>query len=258
MRVLDIDLDFFVHDPAYFKSSRSERLNAEEHRPWPLEEAIAFIAHRCGVTARTPGCVVEHHAELFPQWRSAIEAGFLEPPLSITHVDAHADLGLGDPGYVYLLTELLFQPIEKRHDPATGVGGLDDGNWLCFAIACGWVSDLTYVYTADVERPIDLMPCIMKGFDADSGAIQLAGIPPEELAALFSSREPAVAFLEPEVPFAWVHCSDYQAAHAFDVICLTRSPGFTPPEADALFEEIRERFIDEAFFNDASAGGAPA
>jgi len=32
----------------------------------------------------------------------------------------------------------------------------------------------------------------------------------------------------------------------FDVVCLARSPAYTPAESDALFDEIRDLFIDEA------------
>lgn len=37
---------------------------------------------------------------------------------------------------------------------------------------------------------------------------------------------------------------DYEADKPFDVISLSRSPAFTPPESDPLFDEIRRRFID--------------
>ncbi len=99
----------------------------------------------CRITAKLPGFVVEHHAELFACWREAIARGAMQPPFSVSHVDGHADLGLGDSGYMYLMTELLFLRPEERQFPMTGPGGLDDGNWLAFAIACRWVGDLVYV-----------------------------------------------------------------------------------------------------------------
>ena len=42
---------------------------------------------------------------------------------------------------------------------------------------------------------------------------------------------------------------DYRAAEPFDIVCLTRSPQYTPVEADAIFDAIRERFIDEAMLS---------
>jgi hypothetical protein len=50
-----------------------------------------------------------------------------------------------------------------------------------------------------------------------------------------------------------------EAPEGFDVICLARSPDFTPAELDPLFDEIRERFIDEeGFASQAQRRGWPA
>ena len=39
--------------------------------------------------------------------------------------------------------------------------------------------------------------------------------------------------------------SEYEATEPFDLICLARSPSYTPEAADAVYDEIRSRFIDE-------------
>lgn len=110
--------------------------------------------------------------------------GEMVPPFSVTHLDAHADLGLGDAGCTYLMNELAFEPVEKRYDildrrrPARRDGihllgnkELNDGNWLAFALACGWLSELTYVFNSENEgegRPGDLLNFLMKDFDFNS------------------------------------------------------------------------------------------
>lgn len=81
-----------------------------------------FLEHQCGLAAKLPGFAVEHHGELFDRWRDAIQIGVLRPPLAVTHVDAHADLGLGDAGYIYLLTTLVHLPLEERLYPQKGEG----------------------------------------------------------------------------------------------------------------------------------------
>jgi hypothetical protein len=259
MRVLDIDLDFFVGGSAHWRPSDSERLSADDFPPWPREKALSFLEHSCKLTTKVPGFVVEHHGELFPRWRKAIAAGTLQPPFSVTHVDGHADLGLGDSGYVYLMTELLFLPLEKRQFPKTGPGGLDDGNWLAFAIACRWVGDLVYVLNTS-GPPDDLFPYYMEGYvtgsDREIGfagrakSIQLAAMDEEELKRVDAvADEPLrVQHLEPNVRFSWVPSTDFKTTAPYDLVCLARSPGFTPAESDELFDEIRERFIDEAPF----------
>ncbi len=59
--------------------------------------------------------MIEHHNELFYRWGEAIDAGRMAAPFEVVHVDAHADLGLGDSSYAYLMGELAFQPIEERY-----------------------------------------------------------------------------------------------------------------------------------------------
>jgi hypothetical protein len=115
VRVLDLDLDFFLSGTAHYVDSAGERPSAEEYPPWPLDLAIAFLTQRCQLDARRPGFVVEHHNELFYRWGEAIEAGQMTKQLEVVHVDAHADLGLGDASYAYLMGELAFEPIEDRY-----------------------------------------------------------------------------------------------------------------------------------------------
>lgn len=247
MRVLDLDLDFFVDGAAHWKESDSERLSAEDYPPWNREEALQFLTEQCGLSAALPGFVVEHHGELFALWRDAIAAGRLAPPLEVTHVDAHADLGLGDSGYMHLMTQLLFEPVESRLFPRVGVGGLADGNWLIYAIACRWLSRLTYVLNTKEGPPGDIMAYVMEGFASQAANIQLAAMNRRGIEKLWSLSHPPPEpqLLEPKVPFSWVPWPEFRATEPFDVVCLARSPGFTPPESDALFDEIRERFIDE-------------
>lgn len=249
VRILDLDLDFFVRRTAHFKASDSERLGAEEYPPWRHEEAIEFLEERCKLSAKLPGFVVEHHGELFGRWRDAIESGKLQPTFEVTHVDAHADLGMGDNGYMYLMTELLFAPAKERRFPRTDVGGLGDGNWLTFAIACRWVSELIYVLNT-AGPPSDLILSVMEGFDKEAAHVQLAAMQKAEVDKIWEATgtAPLVERLEPKVRFRWVPYTAFEASAPYDVICLSRSPGFTPVESDALFEEIRERFVDETAF----------
>ena len=247
--VLDLDLDFFVHDVAHWRDSTDERLNADAFRPWAVNDALYFLQGRCALDRRLPGIVVDHHADVFRSWRDAIEARALVPPFDVTHVDAHADLGLGDTGYIYLLTEFLFASPDARPRLAGLDDELTDGNWLSFAVACGWVSRLTYVYNTDGERPADLMVPVLKGWNRDATSIQLAALNKSELDRAFLSADPPDAvFVEDAVPFAYVPWKSFEARGPFDLICLTRSPGFTPLEADEIFDVIRERFVDESAF----------
>lgn len=219
------------------------RPDPSEHPVWPTDEALTFLAERCLLTRPLPGFVTENHAELFPRWRSAIDEGLLVPPFHVTHVDAHADLGLGDAGYVYLLTDLLFQDVEDRQNPIVGSSGLNDGNHLAFAIACRWIGDLVYVYGEGGGS--DELSLVMEGFDQRATNVQLPAMAEAELDKLVHQRgDPVVSRLEPPVPYRSTRREDYRADAPFDFVCLTRSSPYTPVTADPLYDEIRARFVE--------------
>jgi hypothetical protein len=241
-RVLDIDLDFFVEDPVFWPPS-DERCDPDEHPVWVESEVAAFLNERCGVTARLPGFVTENHGELFPVWRNAIEEGVLLPPFHVTHVDAHADLGLGGSSFEYLMTSLLFESIDDRRYPMLGDTGLNDGSHLAFAVACHWISAIEYVFCegGGNDRP----QFLMEGFDVDADHIQLTALSLAELQGLARGRYPNVTSLEPLIPLRPVPYREFHAREPFDFICLTRSPPYTPVTADPIFDLIRERYVDE-------------
>lgn len=246
--MLDIDLDFFVDDPVHWRSSRDERVSDDDHPTWTVDDALNFLEDRCGLVHSLPGWVVEHHAEAFPLWRRAVRSGRLPIPFHLTHVDAHADLGLGDAGYVQLITDLLHRPVDQRDEPHGGEYGIDDGNWLAFAVGCRWISDMTYVYCPGGGD--DLLKYHLA--DDGSDALQLKAATKEQMDRSLYGMKPleAVAY-DPTVPLVRTPGADFTAGgDAYDFITLCRSPGFTPPAADAVFDAIRERYVDESAIED--------
>lgn len=245
-RVLDLDLDFFLDGAATWRSQEDDRLDAADFPPWPLGQVFSFLRERCGLDRRLPGFVVENHGEMFPLWRGAIDAGRLVSPFHVTHVDAHADLGQGDSGYVYLMTSLLFEEPENRRNPTEGEGGLADGNYLSFAIACRWLSELVYVHNGSSGGD-DVLPYHMEGFSRSAENVQLVSVRSrsELRDNLLTPENFTVAHREPRVPFRAVAWDQFQADQPFDFICLARSPPFTPAESDPIFDAIRQQFIEE-------------
>jgi hypothetical protein len=262
MRVLDLDLDFFLRDKAHFMDGSEGRLDPDEYPPWPLDLAMTFLTERCRLDEARPGFVVEQHNELFYVWGSAIEAGQLVAPFEVVHVDAHADLGLGDASYAYLMRELAFEPIEqryailKRRRPGSrkemldlSIDALTDGNWLMFALACGWISDLTFVCnsfaeTTNEHTPNDLMGLLLKDFDRDSGYLQVVATR-EDFVMSGRATPRVIDRRDSPIPFTVKTWREFHASEPFDIVCLTRSPQYTPAAADPIFDAIRERFINE-------------
>ncbi|WP_238072201.1 UPF0489 family protein [Rhodococcus zopfii] len=221
-RILDIDLDFFV-TPVVHWPPDDERPSSEDYSVWPIAEAIEFLREKFGLAGRLPGFLTENHGELFPRWREAISVGLLKPPFHVTHLDAHADLGLGDSGYVYLMSSLLFDSPEDRQYPRAGATGLNDGNFLLFATACRWIHDLTYVY-GDGGGSDELF-FAMKDFKSRSDHIQLAAMGTREIDKMIRARpgsyNPVVSHFEPAVPYRTSHWDSFQADGPFDFVCLT-------------------------------------
>jgi hypothetical protein len=243
-RVLDIDLDFFVYDPVYWPPV-DVRPDLDDHPVWSVDEAIAYLRGRCDLSVRLPGFVTENHGELFPLWRQALIDGRLRTPFHVTHLDAHADLGLGDAGYVYLLTELLLEEPENRWWPRMGFDGLNDGNHLAFAVACRWISDLVYVHGPGGGD--DELAYVMRDFDPAASEIQLPLLTRVQIHDLQSQKSVVPERLEPAVPYHSIRSEAFETDRPFDFICLTRSPPFTPEAADELFDAIRESFIGPLF-----------
>lgn len=243
-RVLDIDLDFFVY-PVIHNSGGDQRPLSSDHSVWPLARAADFIRDGCGVTQKLPGFITEKHDELFPRWHRAIDQGILTPPFHVTHIDAHADLGLGDCGYKYLMTELLFQDPDTRPGAVspTGRAAIAEGNFLLYAVACRWISDLTYVFGEGGGS--DELPYAMKSFDRHADRLQLSAITPAEFARWGFRRDqlPNAEFLEPEVTYRATRWEQFATDVPYDFLCLTRSPAFAPISADPLFDMIRTTFV---------------
>lgn len=68
-RVLDLDLDFFLHGATGDRPFDAARLDATDYPPWDLEDVMAFLEERCHLLAPLPGVAVEHHGEVFGLWR---------------------------------------------------------------------------------------------------------------------------------------------------------------------------------------------
>lgn len=238
MRVLDLDLDFFLDYIAHWKIEDGSRLSDTEYIPWTEEEVRGFLENQCRLSTnrQVKGRFVTHHHEAFLFWRDLILKEQLTTPFEIVHVDAHSDTGLGDDGYLYIMTKQLHQAPSHRINPIK----LYAGNYLSHAIACRWVEKLTFVLHPEWDN--DLMWTHLKDFSDDSGAFQLKKYSATKLTSwnLDRMREIKPDDLEPEVPYELVDWKEYATQQPFDFMVLAHSPGYTPPEADRLIPIIKE------------------
>ncbi len=96
MRILDLDLDFFLDNIAHWEEEDGSRLSDTQYSPWTEEEVRGFLEKQCGLSpnAQINGRFITHHHEAFLFWRELILKEQLTTPFEIVHVDAHSDTGL--------------------------------------------------------------------------------------------------------------------------------------------------------------------
>lgn len=117
MRFLDIDLDAFLNHVAHWPEGG--RLDAESFHPWAEDRLREFMERQCGLSRSAPidGWFVTNHDGAFDVMRNIVEGG--SGPLEVVHVDAHADLGMGDPSWVDMIKRV---GRDQRPDPSDAGG----------------------------------------------------------------------------------------------------------------------------------------
>ena len=245
MVILDIDLDFFLKDIIH--NPKKARPSNSYIDVWEPAEVINFLEKRCNLNKnkKIKGKFLKTHDELFYCFKKMIEKKIINVPFELVHIDAHADLGLRDCSYKYIMTELLHKPVIDRLNPKNGGWeGLSEVNLLAFSIACRWINKLTYVHHPRMHN-LDIGWVLMKDFDINSGAIQLKKVSLEEFERnSLNISNCNVLELEPEVPINLIETNSFTAKNKFAYMFLAHSPKYTPPKADKLIPIILE-YIDE-------------
>lgn len=233
MRFLDLDLDFFLNENAYYSGLDSGRLGSE-YKPWSVSSVQHFLEYRCGLSTDAPvhGRTVENHDQVLDFWRMLIESGALNIPFEVVHIDAHPDLWAGDA----LSLKSEFLRVDPKCWPANLRGKhINSGNYLTFAIAYGWLGSLVWV-------PLRGRLKYLSKWDADARSIsrqrkkkKLESSPLRDLRGIGD---------EYVIPFKIIPWQRFRTGGMFDFIALSRSPNFTPPESDSLIAII-ERYMKQ-------------
>lgn len=248
-RILDLDLDFFVSPTEHWKNG-SNRLPESRFSCSSPKEVESFLERQCGLCKdrKIPGRFCVDHDEAFDTWREWIASGFVEAPFDVDHVDAHADMGLGDPSWTYLLTDLLALPLGQRDTPKRGWEGLNSGSYLAFALANRWIRSLTYVYVSDAPMhegfPSDIHTIFFREENWKHGPIELPHYSKEQIDRILTvlSQNPEPLSREPAVPNTYIAGTQFER-RGFTHMILAQSPGYTPASADALIPIIQQYFL---------------
>lgn len=252
MRILDLDLDFFLNKKHCGVVTNINRLSENDFQPDSNEHFIDFLENRCGLSElrKIRGKVFVHHDEVFYFLRKLQEQRNFELTFEIDHVDAHADIGFGDSSHFYISSEILALPLSQRPypDKINGWEGLSPGNYLSFAIACRWITSLKYITKPEWANDISWFH--FRNFDVTTNIIELKRFNSYQIESIksFPIAERVASFqpieIEPEVPFSIEDSNNFESDGNYDYIFLTQSPGFTPLTSDRLIP-IFNRYIIE-------------
>jgi hypothetical protein len=230
MRFLNLDLDFFLNKSAYCSECESGRLGSE-YKPWSASKVRRFLEERCGLSPDAPvkGRTVESHDQVFDFWCTLIEFGDLRVPFEVIHIDAHPDLWVGYglyriPGFLYVESQCRLAMLNRKH--------VHSGNYLTFAIVCGWIASLLWV---SLRRQA-------KGLSEWDGDARSTSIQFKKRKSKSHIKSLPTAERDPGVPFKILAWHEFRTSESFDYIAFSKSPNFTPPESDELIPVI-ERYI---------------
>ncbi|MBI1291695.1 hypothetical protein GC173_10695 [bacterium] len=238
MRVLSIDLDFFLNDVKLW--SGEGRLSDSEYCPWSEWAVRRFLEDGLGLSVARPvtGLYATHHDGAFRWWQQLIAEGRLTTPFEVVHVDAHADQGMGDDSFLEIMGMLTHLPVPERLGRITR---LEEGNFLAYAGVCGWLSSLTYV-TQPAWTGRDLHFMHFEDYEERTGVMEFKRVDLKRLERETERYNSYVRPFEPDIrfPFRSVPAAQVRERGTWDFAFFCQSPEYTPPAADALIPVIRE------------------
>lgn len=251
MRILDIDMDYFlVHPVAFIPDSSTQRVEDEDCIPWNKNDVIDFLDNNLGLKGKKiKGKIITNHNEALYYWRDLINNGELETPFEVVHVDSHGDLGLGYPSWTFIFDTLLGRLVEERIDIEHYYKYFDVyykpkiGDYLLYVIAFRWLSKLTYVSNPKCDGD-DYVWMILKDWIEPNNKIQLPHNPNIPVINTYTQEEKdkylSSAIFEPEVDFEIIRTIEGVSYDGdFDYLTFCISPNYTPASADFIFDIIK-------------------
>lgn len=265
MKVLDLDMDYFMTEIAHTPFSYTERLEEEFYGEsvWSAEKVRSFLEQNLGLSKerRIPGRIVKGHNESLFFWEELITAKKLSDPFDVVHVDSHADLGLGDASGDFLQSMFLTLPVETRrkirnYEFNDKIKDISIGDYLLWAVAYRMVSSITYCANPNGDKN-DYLWDTLKDFQEEmiwnkpvKNFIQLKYNKTMEMPKYDSSNNYKKSYVEgaikdPEVELLIIPTiEDVNFKGDFDYAVMAQSPNYTPASADFIIDIFQE-YIEE-------------
>ena len=262
MKVLDLDMDYFMEHVACIPFSVSDRVDEDNDGDtvWSEGRVRNFLENNLGLSKKNkiPGRVVVGHNESLFFWEELLEQGKRTDPFEVVHVDSHADLGLGCSSSDFLQSAFLTLPVETRRrirDDDEGVG-ISIGDYLLWAVAYKMISKITYCANPNGDKN-DYVWDTLKDFKEDmiwdkpiSNYIQLKYNSQMEWPKYNDSKEYKKKYMlgaikDPEVELKIIPTiEDVKFQGDFDYAVIAQSPNYTPASADFILDIFREYIVE--------------
>lgn len=265
MRVLDLDMDYFMTEIANTPFSCKERLAEEDYgnSVWSEEEVRQFLEQNLGLskTHKIPGRIVSGHNESLFFWKELIDSKKLSDSFDVVHVDSHADLGLGDASCSFLQSEFFTLSIDSRrkiseYEFYDKIKRISIGDYLLWAVAYRMVSSITYCANPHGDKN-DYVLDTLKDFHEEyiwdkpvKNYIQLKynkkmKMPDYDSSDAYKKKYLEGAIKDPEVELLIIPTiEDVEFDGNFDYAVMAQSPNYTPASADFILDIFRE-YIEE-------------
>ena len=244
MNILDLDLDFFQNG----RITQCFGSNIGNVTAWSQSDVIDYIENNLNLKGKKrPGRIFLKHDKAFFFWRDLISKNKLQFPFHIDHVDAHSDLciGYGNPDWVPFMNQYMNQYYANRQN--FPLSGMNEGNYLCYAIAKKWISSLNFIFN-DTDKTYngqDYSHLIMENFDTNGNKIQLRGfvnlIGSETDCPVDMKRK--IKNTDPPVPFCRIPGSQFRSNIDYDFVNLSISPQYIDKKS-IKHVKVFARYID--------------
>ena len=238
MRVLDLDMDFFLTGVCEL-APRGARPSLREARPWAEADVRAFLEENCGLSRQTPipGRVFETHDGALFFWKEWLEAG-----KTFSAVPRHPRGRAFRPRHRQTWPRLRVgngagSAPQKRGDLSRYVREekLDEANYLLFALALRYISSLENV--RNPHSRADFPARLAVDGSQPPTAIRLSST----LARLL----PQYDFAEPVIPYkSYDDFRSFRVAAPYDFASLAISPRYAPREADFIADALSQSITE--------------
>ena len=277
MRVLDIDMDFFLFDirengiiddgerweniEISYSEGGVKQIGYYTPKVWDRDSVINYLENNLHLSKqkKIPGRIVKKHNEAILFFEDMLTTARLESNFKLVHVDSHADLGLNMCSkFIENCNQILKYEVEKRFfHKMLDESGLEispnEADYLLYIIMYGWISELIYVYNDcknnignDYDSVIFLNGQEPKFYETE-GLIALAYNPDYPSISIDNEieyRESVKTVYDAPTKFTRVKCKDYETESAFDFLLFAISPSYTPSDADFIIDIIKEYIIE--------------